>query len=84
MTITILTSREFNQHTSQAKKTTDKEPVFITDQGCTTHVLLSFKEYQRLTEDQQKIADRLAMPGIEDLEFKITALRDHPQPAVLS
>lgn len=84
MTITSITSREFNQHTSRAKKATDKGRVFITDRGCSSHVLLSIKEYQQFTEDQQKITDLLAMPSIEELEFKITALRDHAQPAVLS
>jgi len=31
--------------------------------------LLSFEEYQRLTRQQRNIADSLAMPGVEDVEF---------------
>lgn len=76
MTITSLTSRELNQHTSKAKRAADKEVELITDRGQTTHVLLSIKEYQRLTEGQQKIADLLAMPAIEDIEFEISAMRE--------
>jgi hypothetical protein len=33
------------------------------------HVLLSFEEYQRLTQQRRNIANALAMPGIEDIEF---------------
>lgn len=80
MTITSLTSREFNQHPSQAKKAADNGRVFITDRGRTTHVLLSIKEYQRLTEGQQKIADLLAMPCIKDIEFEILTMRELARP----
>ncbi|MBC3830107.1 type II toxin-antitoxin system Phd/YefM family antitoxin [Undibacterium amnicola] len=76
MTITTLSSREFNQHTSEAKKAANNGPVFITDRGSPAHVLLSIKDYQRLTEGQQKIADLLAMPGVEDIDFEIPAMRE--------
>lgn len=84
MTTTALTSREFNQDTGRAKKAADKGPVFITDRGRPAHVLLSIKEYQRLTGGPRKIADLLAMPGIEELELEIPTLDDHPRPADLS
>ncbi|MFA9275972.1 MAG: type II toxin-antitoxin system Phd/YefM family antitoxin [Candidatus Aquirickettsiella gammari] len=74
MTITTLSSREFNQHASEAKKAANNGPVFITDRGTPAHVLLSIKDYQRLTEGQQKIADLLAMPGVEDIEFEIPTM----------
>lgn len=80
MTITSLTSPEFNQHTSRAKKAADKGIVFITERGCPTHVLLSIKEYQRLIEGQQKIADLLAIPCIEDIEFEIPTMRELARP----
>ncbi|GAU05632.1 VapB protein [Burkholderia stabilis] len=32
-------------------------------------MLLSFEEYQRLTQQRRNIADALAMPGVEDIEF---------------
>ncbi|HSX63243.1 MAG TPA: type II toxin-antitoxin system Phd/YefM family antitoxin [Pseudoxanthomonas sp.] len=84
MTTTALTSREFNQDTGRAKKAADKGPVFITDRGRPAHVLLSIQEYQRLTGGRRKIADLLAMPGIEELELEIPTLDDHPRPADLS
>ena len=69
MTITTLSSREFNQDTSRAKKAATEGPVFITDRGKPAHVLLSIEEYQRITGGQRKIADALAMPDIAEIEF---------------
>ncbi len=69
MTITTLSSREFNQDSNRAKRAAKDGPVFITDRGKPAHVLLSIEEYQRLTGERPKIADLLAMPGGEDIEF---------------
>ena len=84
MTITPLSSREFNQHASDAKKAANNGPVFITDRGRPAHVLLSIEEYQRLTGKQQNIADLLAMPGIEDIELETPQMRDLAKPADFS
>jgi len=84
MTVTTLSSREFNQHASDAKKAANKGPVFITDRGRPAHVLLSIEDYRRITGGQQKIADLLAMPGIETIELEIPQLRDLARPAELS
>ncbi len=37
----IVTAREFNQDISKAKRFAAAEPVFVTDRGRPTHVLLS-------------------------------------------
>lgn len=84
MTITTISSREFNQAASEAKKAANKGPVFITDRGRPAHVLMSMALYQRLTGSRQKIADLLAMPGIEDVELEIPRLGDLARPADLS
>ncbi len=84
MTITTLSSRQFNQDASKAKKSAMAGPVFITDRGRPAHVLLTFAEYKKITGEHTKIADLLAMPGIEDVEFDIPQLRDLAQPADLS
>ena len=81
MTITTLSSREFNQHASEAKKAANQGPVFITDRGRPAHVLLSIADYQQMMGGQQKITDLLAMPGIENIEFEVPPLRDFAQPA---
>lgn len=70
MTITTLSSREFNQGASEAKRAANNGPVFITDRGRPAHVLMTFEEYQRLTKQRRNIADALAMPGIADVEFE--------------
>lgn len=69
MTVTTLSSREFNQDTSRAKKAALSGPVFITDRGRPAHVLLSIEDYQRITGGHRKIADALAMPEVADVEF---------------
>ncbi len=69
MTITTLSSRELNQDVTRAKKATKRGPVFITDRGKPAHVLLSIEEYQQLTKQRRSIADALAMPDIENIEF---------------
>ncbi len=69
MHITTRTSREFNQDTSGAKRAAADGPVFITDRGVPAHVLLTIEDYRRLSGDEPSIADLLAMPGAEDIEF---------------
>ena len=72
MTITTLSSREFNQGT------------FITDRGRPAHVLLSIEDYQRLTKQRRNIADALAMPGSADIAFEPTRVRIDARPADFS
>ena len=84
MTVTTLSSREFNQDTSRAKKAAVRGPVFITDRGKPAHVLLSIEEYQRLAGTHRKIADALAMPGIADMEFNPPRVTIDSRPANFS
>ncbi|MDD5330564.1 MAG: type II toxin-antitoxin system prevent-host-death family antitoxin [Sulfuricella sp.] len=70
MTITTLSSREFNQDASGAKKAARNGPVFITDRGRPAHVLLTIEEFQKMAGGSISIIDLLAMPGIEDVEFE--------------
>jgi prevent-host-death family protein len=66
--VTTLTSREFNQDTSSAKKAASQGPVFITDRGRPAHVLLTIEDYLRLTGGQMSLAEALAQAGA-DLDF---------------
>lgn len=70
MTITTISSREFNHDVSKAKKASGRGPVFITDRGHTAHVLLSIDEYQKITDKQQSIAALLAMNDAADIDFE--------------
>lgn len=69
MTLTTFSSREFNQDASKAKKAAKSGPVVITDRGRPAHVLLTYEDYKRLSFGRTRIADLLAMPGVEAIEF---------------
>jgi prevent-host-death family protein len=84
VTITTLSSRQFNQDASKAKKAAQAGPVFITDRGRPAHVLLTFDDYKKITGVPTKIADLLAMPGAEDIELEIVPARDLARSANLS
>lgn len=70
MTITTVTSREFNQDVSKIKHASLNGPVFITDRGHTAHVLLTIEDYQKLTKTKENIIDLLAMPDASDIDFE--------------
>lgn len=85
VTITTLSSRDFNQDTGRAKSAARNGPVFITDRGTPAHVLLTFEDYQRLTGAQDNIIDLLGLPpGVEDAELETPRARDLARPADLS
>ena len=68
-----ISSREFNQDTSKAKKqATEHGLVFITDRGRPAHVLMSVERYQALVGagDDKNILELLAMPEAADIEFE--------------
>jgi len=82
MAITRLSSREFNQNTSRAKRAAKRGPVFITDRGRPSHVLLTAEEYEKLIGRQKNIADLLAMSQAAEIEFEPPRLDGdlHEQP----
>jgi prevent-host-death family protein len=69
MSITTISSREFNQDVGRAKRATQQGPVFITDRGKPAQVLLSLEEYQRLTGKQHNLVEALSMPGLSEIAF---------------
>lgn len=70
MPATTISSRQFNQDTSGAKKAAQSGPVFITDRGKLAHVLLSIEEYQRLVGREMSLAEAVAQsPDAPDVEF---------------
>lgn len=71
-----VTSREFNQDPSKAKRAALNEAVLITDRGKPSHVLLSMEDYQKLTSDRSNIGDLLFMEGADDIDFAPAKLND--------
>lgn len=68
--MTTISSREFNQHASDAKKAANRGPVFITDRGRPAHVLLSIADYQQLAGGQMSLLDALAQQDAADIDFE--------------
>jgi prevent-host-death family protein len=84
MTIKKVTSREFNQDISKIKRVCEDSPVYITNRGETTHVLMTFEEYQKLAGDTENIVDLLAMDDC-GIDFEVPKLKgDLFNPADLS
>ena len=84
MTITTLTSREFKQRVNDAKRAASHGPVFITDRGKPAHVLLTFENYQRLTNQLRNIADALAMSEVAEIDFDPSRANIQSQPVDFS
>jgi len=80
MSITTLSSREFNQDVTRAKKAARHGPVFITARGKPSHVLLNLDDYRNLTRQRQSIVDILGMD--EDVEFEVPQWNISIRPAV--
>jgi prevent-host-death family protein len=65
----LISSREFNQDVSHAKREALSGPVFITDRGRPTHVLMSVEAFRSMTGQTESIVDLLAAPGLPDVEL---------------
>lgn len=76
--MTTISSREFNQDVSAAKRAATNEPVIITDRGEPSHVLLSIQEYRRLLADRRNIVewlsveDDIVLPEVR-MDLRLTA-----------
>ena len=70
MTVTTISSREFNQDVSRAKRAADAGPVFVTDRGRLAYVLLRYEAYQRLAGSPKSLLDAVAMSGNDDIVFE--------------
>lgn len=69
MTITTISSRDFNQDVSQAKRAAEAGPVVITDRGRPAFVLLRHDAYRRLVGEDPSIRQLLDQPGTDEIEF---------------
>ena len=59
--MTHVSSREFNQASSRIKKLADNGPVFITDRGKPTHVLMSMSDYQEKAKTAASSSARMTL-----------------------
>jgi hypothetical protein len=72
----VISSRDFNQDVSQAKRAARIEPVFVTDRGRATHVLMSIEAYRKLSGQSETIVDLLAMAAPVALDVAETRSND--------
>ncbi|RDH46214.1 type II toxin-antitoxin system Phd/YefM family antitoxin [Zooshikella ganghwensis] len=75
------TTHELNQNPSEAKAASQFGPVFITEQGKPTHVLLTIDDYEQLTQQEPSILDLLKMPEDEDFDFEASKIEISTKPA---
>jgi len=71
MAITTISSREFNQKVGYAKTSARKGPVFITDRGQTTHVLLNIDDYRKVTSDGPTLGELIGNSAAAEIELEI-------------
>lgn len=83
MTAKSISSRQFNQDSSGAKKAANDGPVFITDRGNPSHVLITMDTYIKLTGGKSSIVELLAMDNDEIDDFEPGKLNDIAKPADL-
>lgn len=73
---TTLSSREFNQDTGKAKRAAHDGPVFITDRGRPSHVLMTVEEYRRLSGKGMSLAEAIGDPRPEaDFAFEFDTIK---------
>ena len=76
-----ITSREFNQHVSRAKRESHAGPVVITDRGQPAYVLMTIADYRSMCGTDRNIAELLSMPEGDEIAFDPPRLSDvilHP------
>jgi prevent-host-death family protein len=83
MTISTVSSREFNQDTAKAKRAARHGPVIITDRGRPAHVLLSIEQYEALNGPSSSIVELLAMETADRVRFTAPRVRKLTRPAEL-
>lgn len=77
-----MSAREFNRSTGEAKRAALAGPLYITDRGRPSHVLVSYDHYRTLIEDEPSLVDALcSAPGIGTVDLPIPAREEHARPA---
>lgn len=74
--MTVMTSREFNQHVSQAQKAAQSDPVIITNRGEPAYVLMTYTDYEKNVYHNKpfiSIADALCSsdPNVADIDLEL-------------
>ena len=65
-----MTAREFNQGVALAKRIAREEPVFVTDRGKVSYVLINIDEYKRIAGKKKSLAEALYNEAAAEIEFE--------------
>ncbi len=76
MALTTISSRQFNQDVSHAKRAAEAGPVVITDRGQPAFVLMRHDAYQRLAGNSPSILELIGQTDVEDFEFEPPRMAD--------
>lgn len=68
--IKTLSNQAFMQDVAAAMEEANRAPVVITEQGEPAFVLLSNREYQKLSRPVQSLVDRLSVEDDLDIDFE--------------
>ena len=79
-----VSSRQFNHDPSGAKRAADAGPVLITHRGEVSHILLSIRDYRRLSGGGQSLVELLDMKEDGDIEFEPERANVELRPADLT
>jgi prevent-host-death family protein len=79
--ITTLSAREFNQDRGKAKRAAKDGPVFITERGKPSLVLMTVEKYQEIAGQQQSLGELLHYPGAAEIEFEAPRIGEMVRPA---
>jgi len=79
-----ITSREFNHDTGRAKKAARSGPVYVTDRGKPSFVLLTYGRYRELVGGPSHLVETLCRtPGAGEIDFEVPRRREVAEPADL-
>jgi len=66
-----LTSEEFDHQVEDAMKLSQEGPVFVTEDGYKTHVLLSIEEYRKISDKGLNLGDMLSNAAAAEIDFEL-------------
>ncbi|MGF7152120.1 prevent-host-death family protein [Sphingomonas zeicaulis] len=82
MTTETFTSRDFNREPSRIKRAAKRAPVIITERNNPDIVVMSYQRYTELTAGTGSFLDRIAMPGLSDVDLDMILPKGGPQAAI--
>jgi PHD/YefM family antitoxin component YafN of YafNO toxin-antitoxin module len=66
-----MTAQEFNKAVALAKRIARDEPVFVTDRGKVSYVLLNIEEYNRIAGIKQSLYEALYNEDAAEIDLEL-------------